>query len=157
MRACFLGLLLAACATTDVTVPPTCALDVPEVVDAPTPLTSGVSVTVRTSPLTTLADTVVTVGSLLAEVEDVTRQECEACDSCRTDNVCTTCGVECAACADVCGSAPSYGTAACVETVRFTVPELAAGTYPVVIQNGVGVSEAGSFEIADGTTDTAAP
>ena len=157
MRACFLGLLLAACATTDVTVPPTCALDVPEVVDAPTPLTAGVPVTARTSPLTTLADTVVTVGSLLAEVEDVTRQDCGACDACRSDNACTTCGTECAACADVCGSAPSDGSAACVETVRFTVPELAAGTYPVVIQNGVGVSEAGSLEIADGTTDTAAP
>ena len=157
MRACFLGLFLAACATTDVDVPPTCALDAPEVVDAATPLTAGVSVTARTSPLTTLADTVVTVGSLLAEVEDVTRQDCEACDSCRTDNACTTCGTECAACADVCGSAPSDGSATCVETVRFTVPDLAAGTYPVVVQNGVGVSDAGSLEIADAAADSGTP
>ncbi len=155
MRACFLGLLLAACATTDLTTPPTCALDAPVVLDAPVPLLPGVAITVRTSPLTTLADTVVRVGSEQAVVEDVARQDCEACDTCRSDNACTTCGTECAACADVCGSAPSDGSAACVETVRFTVPELAAGTYPVVVQNGVGVSEAGTIDVGD-EDDTAA-
>jgi hypothetical protein len=39
--------------------------------------------------------------------------------------------------------------------VRFTVPELAAGTYPVVVQNGVGVSGAGTIDVSD-EDDTAA-
>jgi hypothetical protein len=157
MRACFLGVLLAACATTDVTVPPTCALEAPVVLDPLVAAAPGVLVTVRTAPLTTLADTVVLVGSTVAELDDVTRQDCTACDACRTDSACTTCGAECSDCADVCGSAPSDGSAACVETVRFVAPELPAATYPVVVQNGVGVSSAGALEIAAVAVDTGTP
>ena len=154
MRASFLALLLAGCATTEVTVPPTCALDAPVLTDAATPLLPGTSVTARTAPLTTLADTVVTAGSERAEVEAVTRQDCEACDTCREDNACTPCGTECAACADVCGSAPSDGSAACVETVRFVVPSLAPGGYELVVRNGVGVSATGDLVVERGD-DTA--
>ncbi len=157
MRACFLGVILAACATTDVTVPPTCVLEAPVVVDPLGAAAPGVRVTVRTAPLTTLADTVVIVGSTLAELDNVTRQDCEACDSCRTENACTTCGTECSDCADVCGSAPADGSAACVETVSFVAPELPAGTYPLVVQNGVGVSSAGALDIAAVAVDTGTP
>jgi hypothetical protein len=93
-------------------------------------------------------DTTVGVGSVAATGVSVDRAECDACDTCREEQECNVCGT-CTACADDCAS--------CVESVSFVVPDLAPGTYGVVVTNLHAASVAVDLTVTSpdtGGTDT---
>lgn len=135
-------LLLSLLACDDVTVsdPPTCALSAPAA--SPATAAPGDVVTLTTGPLTEVWDTLLTVGGVRAEVGDVTRAECDDCDTCFTTEGVGACG----ACDSSC--------ATCVETVTFTVPSLAAGTWPVEVANRHGRSPRIDFVVTAPSGDT---
>ncbi|MEN9784891.1 MAG: hypothetical protein RLZZ299_155 [Pseudomonadota bacterium] len=135
-------LLLAACTTGTSTTTPTCALEAP--LATPAEAAPGETVVLVVRPLTQSRDTVVTVGDARAEGVEVARTECAACDTCRDDSGCRTCGPVCAACVEAC--------APCVETVRFTVPALPPGPAVVTVRNGLGVSAPGTLGVLESET-----
>lgn len=138
-------LLLTGCNTAATAYPTTCELDAPV---AETSARPGEAAWAGDGPMTSVNDTVVTVGSMQAAVLDVQRTGCDDVDTCRTDNSCTACG-ECDAC--------TTEAAACVERVRFTVPELAAGDHVLTVRNAFGSSRDGVFTVLGtdtGGTDT---
>lgn len=137
---------LAACTTNASSTSPTCALDVP--VPTPAEAAPGESVSLLTHPLTEARDTVVTVGDARAEVLDVVRTDCGACDDCRDDSGCRACGPVCPACVEAC--------APCVERVEVAVPVLPPGDATVTVRNGLGVSAAGSLHVRVAGADTGA-
>lgn len=142
-----LTLLLVACTSTPSATIPVCALDVP--IPSPVEAAPGDEVTLVTHPLTTARDTVVTVGDARAEVLEVARTDCDACDTCREDAACRDCGPTCAACVEAC--------APCVETVRVRVPSVAEGAATVTVRNGLGASAPGTLYVraAAGGADSA--
>jgi len=92
----------------------------------------GDSVTLTGTPYTSVYDSAVYVSDVRATVTDVDRDNCAACDSCRTNAGCTECG-DCDVCDQEC-------TVSCVETVTFTVPDVAGGVHGVQLFNGHGQS-----------------
>ncbi|MDP2313467.1 MAG: hypothetical protein Q8P41_11220 [Pseudomonadota bacterium] len=126
----FSVLLMVACESTTITSDPTCAIELPTL--STTTAAPGESIVLTTTPLTEVWDTVVTVGSLTAEIVEVDRSTCDDCDDCRDTGGCASCG-ECDACTTACDT--------CVETLTFIVPDLAAGEWPVELVNRHGRSE----------------
>ncbi len=124
-------LLLLACETLSTPDAPTCALGAPTL--SPTSAAPGDIVVITLAPLTEAWDTAVTVGAARATLSGVDRVGCDDCDDCLDTGGCSACDD---ACDDACGSLCD----ACVETVTFVVPELAAGEYPVVLVNRHGRS-----------------
>ena len=77
-------------------------------------------------------DTVVTIAGLDAEVVDITREGCQFCDACRSDNGCLSCQGTCIACEELCA-------ADCIETTRVQVPPAAPfGETSIAIVNTFG-------------------
>jgi len=130
-------LLALACDATAVGLAPPCTLaaPVPEVETA----APGDRLKIAAHPLGEAFDTAVYIGATRAELLGVQRVDCEAWDSCLTENGCG----ECADC-DACGTAAR----SCVETARVVVPELPDGEYAVVIYTQYGVTAAGTLQIA---------
>ena len=136
---------LLGCNTTATVYPTTCELDAPVPEASARP---GDSAWAVDSPMTSVNDTVVTIGSMQAIVLDVQRNDCDDLDTCRTDNSCSACS-DCDAC--------SAEASTCVERVRFTVPELAPGDHVLTIRNAFGSSRDGVFTVPGtdtGGTDT---
>lgn len=139
------ALLFVSCTTTTTTRLPACTIPAPRV--EPAKAAPGDIVSLYTDALTADWDTVVSIGSVRATVLGVQRDNCSDCDECLdpSDTAdtghadCNACTYSCDSCAEVC--------ATCVQYVRITVPDLAAGSWPVVIQNVHGASETGTIEI----------
>jgi len=93
---------------------------------SPSESAPGSTVVAVGRPMTEVWDTTVRVGSTDATVSSVDRTDCDACDTCREAAECNVCGT-CTECAADC--------ATCVESASFVVPELAPGSYPVVVTN----------------------
>lgn len=121
--------LLLACPATTISTDPTCTLDTP--VLAPESAAPGDEVVATVRPLTEVWDTALTVGSARAELVEVDRSTCVACDDCRETEECDACE-DCDSCDEAC--------APCVETVRFVVPDLVEGPWSVEIANRHGRS-----------------
>lgn len=111
----------------------------------------GDTVVLAGGPQTRAFDTRVEVGGLPAEVVAVERSsECSACETCRVEAECLTCGY-CAGegLADArrieCFGDPFEATeglcGACVESVSFIVPALPPGPTTVMVLNANGASE----------------
>jgi hypothetical protein len=128
--------LLAACTTTEVVRPAPCSLAEPTV--DPAEATPGETVRVTTHPLTDAYDTVVTVGSGLASVVELDREDCDDCDDCRTEQACTSC-TDCDACASECDR--------CEESVVIVVPEVGNGEQAVLVTNSRGSSPPGTLVV----------
>jgi hypothetical protein len=135
MLAALLGTLVG-CTTTATPAASNCVLPAPALVPASSEV--GATAVLSAAGQTSANDTLVHVGSNVAEVVSVDRVDCDACDSCRTTNSCGTCS-DCDACGADCLS--------CVETVSFLVPALAPGTYATVLRNLHGQYPAASLEI----------
>lgn len=131
----FLLLGLVACDGGASDFPATCTLDVPVPEAAALP---GASVWAASSPLSSVNDTVVTVGAAPATVTRVDRAGCDECDACRDTESCSVCG-DCDSCADACAS--------CVERVQFVVPDVAPGTQALTVRNAYGTSGQGSLTV----------
>ena len=141
------ALLLAGC-TTDITVLASrcdVALDSVE----PAQAWPGESVVVTGAPFTTSFDTAVYVGGERATVVSLDRDDCAACDDCRTDNGCNSCS-DCDECDAICKTD-------CVETATIVVPGAAPGSTTVSLFNSHGESQAIPFTVlgeSDTGTDT---
>lgn len=133
-------LLLVGCSNGPVTYPATCTLPAP-VPDAPASV--GDAAWATAGVLSSLNDTVVTVGSSQAEVLAVRRDGCDDLDTCRSDNGCSACG-DCDSCA-------SY-EAACVERVQFHVPAVEPGDQALIVINALGTSATGTLTVLGGDT-----
>jgi hypothetical protein len=116
-----------------------CELDLVLSADSGVP---GDIVSATGRPLTADFDTVVRVGGVEAAILLVDREECEACDICRSEAGCNQC-VTCATCAETC--------AVCAEQVQFEVPSVDPGDAPVLVANGYGASLPLSFEVREPT------
>lgn len=130
--------LLLACATTTDAIYLTC--DVALVSVEPTVAAPGDEVTLTATPLTEDWDTAIRVGGLDADIVSVTREGCDACDSCNADQGCA-CNEDCDACDLICD--------ACVETVVFTVPSLDEGEHGIVLFNANGGSMPLTLTVAE--------
>ncbi len=141
----FLWLVLA-CTTTSSSLSLTCDLSTP--VFTPAEAAPGATVVAATGPLTESWDTTVSVGSTPATGVVVARQDCDACDECFSAAECNVCG-ECDDCIADC--------ATCVETVSFTVPDVALGSTSVTITNLHAASAPTAFVVVEADTggDTA--
>lgn len=138
-----IALFLAGCVQSEALTYTTC--DVAATLE-PASAAVGDSVVATGAPFTEPYDTLLQVGGYTAQIVDVTRDDCETCDSCRDEALCTTCET-CSECDEAC--------ALCVQTIEFVVPEgPAAGPTSVVIRNGFGSSPALPFEVAPSGTDT---
>jgi hypothetical protein len=121
--------------------------------DTPTPemVFVGESVSFTGTPLTEIRDTVLLVGGETHEIADLTRLDCEACDTCRFDAPeCSACG-DCDECDDVCNS--------CTESISFTATNAALGETYISIYNLYGASNNVPLTILESdnsttTTDT---
>lgn len=128
------------CTLSAVEYPATCTLPTPVPESSAAP---GTAVWATGGSLTSLNDTVVTVGSAQAEVLVVDRTGCDALDTCRSDNGCGTC-VDCDACA--------ADEASCVERVKFKVPAVGAGDQAFTVRNAYGTSGTGSITVIGADT-----
>jgi uncharacterized membrane protein YgcG len=137
-------LALSACDTTVDTDFPSCQVDVMQV--EPASGLPGDSIKLTAHPVTTTFDTVLNIGGTTAELVSVDRTDCESCDDCRTTWACLECGADCDPCDNLCATT-------CDESVVFTVPELAAGSYQIEVFNAHGHSDRVAFEVL-GVTDT---
>ncbi|RME20263.1 MAG: hypothetical protein D6798_20865, partial [Deltaproteobacteria bacterium] len=146
MRLVLLPLLLtlAACITEGGSYAPRCDVTLGE--PEPSPALPGDEVVMAGTPLTTTYDTALYVGAVRATVLEVTREGCDACDTCREDAGCSVCG-DCDACDQQCREE-------CVETVRFAVPtDLEGGTWPITLYNYHGVGGPVPIEV-ESASDT---
>ena len=113
----------------------------------PTEVLPGETVVLTGKPMSSAADSALWIGGSSAQVTDVTRADCEACDSCKTSQGCVTCGEDCDACYLDCLS--------CVETLSFVAPDLTAGQYNLQLFNLHGVSESAlMLTLGESPTDT---
>ncbi len=121
--------------------PATCTLPTPTAESAALP---GAAVWVTASLMSSVNDTIVTVGSEQAAVIAVERASCDECDTCRDTNACSVCG-DCDACATECAS--------CSERVRVTVPDtVSPGTQALTVRNAYGTSNPGTIEVLGADT-----
>lgn len=109
----------------------------------------GDTVSATSTPVTTVWDTAVYVNSERAEIVDIERMNCEACDECKVEEGCLACD-DCDACDALCRTE-------CIEQVNFVVPQISAGPARVSMYNGHGGSNSLGFVIASpddtGSTD----
>ena len=138
-------LLLAGCTNAPITYPATCTLP------APVPDSSvsvGDAAWATAGVLSSINDTVVTVGPNQAEVLAVRRDGCDDLDTCRSDNGCSACG-DCDSCA--------ADEASCVERVQFRVPAVVPGDQALIVINALGTSATGHLTVLGADTgDTGA-
>lgn len=99
----------------------------------------GTEVQLVGGPLTEPYDTILRVSGVDAVVQDVER-DCAACDECRAEAGCVSCGACTKSCDETCATE-------CVETLTFVVPEVEAGPTAIVVLNSWGVSPAVPFEV----------
>ena len=137
-------LILLGCLPATTSSFPTCDVDLVSV--SPASATVGEEVTLTATPLTEDWDTAIRVGGIEAPVLAVEREGCSACDSCRLEETCS-CTEDCDTCDALCAEE-------CVETVTFTVPDLTAGEYDIVLFNAHGGSAPLSLVVVDGDTGT---
>ncbi len=137
-----LWLALVACTTSATSYPTGCELPAPVAEASAHP---GDTVWIDATGMTSTNDTVVTVATAVASVRDVQRIGCDDYDTCRTTNTCTVCG-DCDACATE--------ASACVERVKFTVPDVGAGDQVVTVRNGFGTSRDGVLTVLAPPVDT---
>lgn len=144
-----LFVLLAGCSSAITSHAPVCGLDAPTV--DPMSALPGDAVWLTTRPVTEEWDTTVMIGSVLAPVAKVERDNCDDCDSCVNDTgaTCDVCNLSCDDCAEICGT--------CVQRVKITVPDMAPGTWPVVVTNRHGQSAPASLTVLGGDTGTSKP
>jgi len=137
-----LSILLAGCTNAPITYPATCTLPAP-VPDASASV--GDATWATAGVLSSVNDTVVTVGAAHAEVITVRRDGCDDLDTCRSDNGCSACG-DCDSCAGY--------EAACVERVQFRVPDVEPGDQALIVTNALGTSATGTLTVLGGDTGT---
>lgn len=138
---CLVFFTSAGCSGGAVGFPDTCTLPTPTAETAALP---GAAVWITASLLSSVNDTVVTVGSEQAAVLSVERSSCDACDTCRDTNACSVCG-DCDACATECSP--------CSERVRVTVPVgVSPGTQALTVRNAYGTSNPGTLEVLGADT-----
>ncbi len=114
---------------------------------APAEVLPGETVVLTGKPMSTAADSALWIGGTSAQITDVTRTDCEVCDTCKTTQGCVTCGEDCDACYTDCLS--------CVETLSFVAPELDAGQYGLQLFNVYGVTESPlSLTLGESPVDT---
>ena len=136
----------AACGTQTYDLAEDCDVRAAELSPAEAAPSERVSAT--TSPVTTIWDTAVYVNDSRAEIIDIERTNCEACDQCMVDEGCLACD-DCDACDVICRSE-------CVELINFIVPEIAPGTARVSIYNGHGRSNSLAL-LVTARNDTGSP
>jgi len=132
-----LWLLLLGCSTDSSSLSLLCELRKP--VLAPAEARPGETVVATTGPLTAAFDTAVSVGGTAAKVTALDRTTCDECDTCRDAADCSSCD-ECTSCATECST--------CVETVSFTVPDLAPGATTVTVTNLHAASRAAALTVS---------
>lgn len=132
--------LTTGCDETVVTDLPTC--DLAGVVE-PATGEPGDAIVITLGPVLDQYDTLVQVGGTNANVTDVDRDNCSACDACREFHECLSCD-SCVICSEDCNL--------CVETVTFAVPELAAQSTSIVVISAFGSTEPIPFSVLP--TDT---
>ena len=125
-------LMLLGCAQSTATVTELCDVTLTSI--APIEAAPGDAAVITGTPLTTDYDTALFVGGVRAQVTAVDRESCEECDACREEYVCDECN-DCDECDAICDSD-------CVETVSFTVPQVAEGDATVQLYNAFGGSSA---------------
>jgi hypothetical protein len=130
-------LLAGSCAVSTTTVLQTCHVRL-EILK-PDRIEPGENAIVEGHPFTSAYDTAVYVDDTRATLLDVTRLDCDACDTCIVNEECGICS-DCDACDATC--------AACFETATFLVPKVGSGQHEVRLFNRHGESNALSFEIA---------
>ena len=150
MRVLLFVLTLSAC--DEATSPVTQRCDIALSSLSPEEGAPGTPVAAALTPITQSWDTVVHVGGIDAAVDSVMRTNCETCDTCRTEENCDDCEA-CAACDDACRET-------CIETVQFTVPDMAPGSHATSLVNKHGHSNSLMFTVLaqpdTGESDTAA-
>ena len=109
----------------------------------------GEPVAITGTPFTTSWDTAVYVGGTRAVVDDVSRYNCDPCDTCYDDHVDECEGGPCADC-DACDVLCN----ACEEVATFVVPDVAAGDTSVRLLNSHGESNPIPFVVVSKPVDT---
>lgn len=137
---------LTACAGTTSEQLATCTLTL----TVPDAVVAGATADFGLDPISEPWDIVAHIGGLSAPVVETASVDCDACDTCRTENVCgacdsTTTNGTCATCADAC--------ATCRRTVTLQVPDVAPGTWPIVIVHRYGESAPALVDVSASTSE----
>jgi len=103
----------------------------------------GAEIEVKARPLTTVQDSILFVGGKEANVLSVDRVGCEDCDACILEADCNPCE-DCDSCDAICA-------AECVESLRFQVPDLNAGSVSISLYNLFGSSDSQAFTVLEET------
>jgi hypothetical protein len=146
MRVPVLALALVACNPTVLVPAYRCDVTIAEL--SSTSGSPGEPIAATGTPFTTSWDTAVYVGGTRAVVDDVTRYNCDPCDTCFDDNsdLCLTTCADCDACDVICN--------ACQEVTTFVVPDVAAGETTVRLLNSHGESNSIPFVVVAKAVDT---
>lgn len=145
--------LILGCTTAETLTVPLCLLDTP----SPTvsDIQVGETLTVTTSPVSTLWDSTLYIGAARAELTSLDRTDCDTCDSCRETQSCSGCGA-CDECALSCAS--------CNESLSAIVPDVAEGPQSITVINHYGRSADGHVVVhaaadsgLDSASDSASP
>jgi hypothetical protein len=147
MRAWVLAFGLVGCNPVTIITQYRCDLAIEEL-SAPSG-SPGEPVAITGTPFTTSWDTAVYVGGTRAVVDDVSRYNCDPCDTCFDDHVDECPGRMCADC-DACDELCN----ACIEVATFIVPDVSAGETTVRLLNSHGESNAMPFIVAAKPVDT---
>ncbi len=129
----------AGCDDGTVAAYPPCVIDSPVV--TPASAAPGDPVSLTLTPVSTSWDTLVLFGDQRASVKDVTRTDCDSCDSCRENQGCSVCD-SCPDCEASCES--------CVGAVEVVVPNVDAGSVPVIVMSYYGSSAPAEFLVVGG-------
>lgn len=127
--------------TSTLTYDPTCTVAI--AVEGDGLVSPGDVVTLVGTPFTRVNDTAIRVDGLPATVTEVVREGCAECDACAAAT-CLPC-TSCPDCDAVCE--------ACVEQVRFVVPDVAIGDRAVVLVNAYGTSDPAFLVVGAADTD----
>ena len=115
--------LLSACFSTSA--PPYLVCDIPLELAAQT----DTEVTLTGTPMSTVADTLVTIDGTRAQVLEIVRNDCAECDQCQDQNNCRACG-RCLACTTACST--------CAESVRIQPATIGNGQLELLNKYGSG-------------------
>ena len=128
--------LLLGCVPVETLTVPLCLLATP--VPAQAEILPGDTLTIATTPVSTIWDSVVYIGTARAELSALDRTGCDECDSCRETEGCTGCG-SCTTCSPSCDL--------CSETLSAIVPALPPGPQTLTVINHYGRSAEGTVTI----------
>ncbi len=143
-RVLILPVFLWGCDETETAVYGQCSLAFEEL--SPNPAAAGVTVQARLAPQSDSMDTILHLNGQQLAIDSMDRENCEACDECRTQAQCTPCN-DCPSCGGLCESE-------CRETISFELPEIPVGEHLLQVTNVYGQSPLMSIHVeATGPTN----